>query len=210
MNAIYGDALRQYREERDLSLRDVAQMLGVSSPSTVKSWEDGQDIPGPVQLLLRMLIHGELPFAKPAEDTSAEEEKHFWQLKLTLADWHKLESLAAAAGFATVRDYLLSLIQEHLASEGFAGQSYYYGNNNPVCQTPYLNVATVISSETDPKAQLLPTSGAPIVPLPTAHWSGAGKAAAKAAAKAAEIDVQTPVSDERQAVGHEVPKRRKK
>jgi transcriptional regulator with XRE-family HTH domain len=63
MNAIYGDALRQYREERDLSLRDVAQMLGVSSPSTVKSWEDGQDIPGPVQLLLRMLIHGELPFA---------------------------------------------------------------------------------------------------------------------------------------------------
>jgi transcriptional regulator with XRE-family HTH domain len=201
---ITGEALKAWREGRRLSQVDVGGMLCVSH-SAVNRWESGQDIPGPAQLLLGMLIHGEMPFGKP-EDTSAEEEKHFWQLKLSLADWHKLEGLAAAAGFATVRDYLLSLIQEHLASEGFAGQSYNYGNNNPVCQTPYSNVATVISSETGPKAPSLPTSGAPIVPLPTAHWSGAGKAAAKAA----EIEAQTPVSAERQAVGHEVPKRRKK
>jgi len=113
---ITGEELKQWREGRRLSQLDVGGMLGVSH-SAVNRWESGQDIPGPAQLLLAMLIHGELPFGQ-AEDTSAEEEKHFWQLKLSLADWHKLESMAAAAGFATVRDYLLSLIQEHLSEEG--------------------------------------------------------------------------------------------
>ena len=98
-----------------MTLREMADMIGVSSPSTVNAWEDGQSIPGPAQLLLRMLIHGELPFAEPDAGAEAMELAHFWNLRLTLADWHKLEALATAGGFSTVRDYLLSIIQEHLA-----------------------------------------------------------------------------------------------
>lgn len=109
-----GLELKQWREQQGLSQRDLALKLEVSD-SAVNRWEGGQDIPGPAQLLLGMLIHGKIPFGK-TEDTSAEEAKHFWSLKLSLADWHKLESMASAAGFSSVRDYLLLLIQEQLRS----------------------------------------------------------------------------------------------
>jgi hypothetical protein len=98
-------------------------MLGVSGP-TVNRWEkDEQEIPGPAQLLLRMLIHGEVPFGERDPQAEAMELAHFWNLRLSLADWHKLEALAAAGGFATVRDYLLSLIQQHLNDETPHGRS---------------------------------------------------------------------------------------
>lgn len=116
MQTIDGPVLKQWREHRGMSLRDVATLLNVNSPSTVNAWESGQDIPGPARLLLGILIHGTPPFG-PAADTSAHEAQHFWELRLTLADWHRLEEMASAAGFVTVRDYLLSLIQEHLHAE---------------------------------------------------------------------------------------------
>jgi len=106
-----------------MSLREVAEMLRVNSPSTVNAWESGQEIPGPAQLLLRMLIHGEVPFGERDSQAEAMELAHFWNLRLSLADWHKLEALAAAGGFATVRDYLLSLIQQHLNAEPSHGRS---------------------------------------------------------------------------------------
>lgn len=110
---MHGTELKHWREQRGISQRDLAAQLDVSD-SAVNRWENGQQIPGPVQMLLRLLIHGELPFGAGREDTADEESKHFWALKLTLADWHKLEGLASTAGFVTVRDYLLHLIREHL------------------------------------------------------------------------------------------------
>lgn len=158
-----GSELKLWRERSGISQRDLAARLDVSD-SAVNRWENGQDIPGPAQLLLGMLIHGRQPFGN-VEDTTEAEAKHFWSLKLTLADWHKLEALATAGGFATVRDYLLSLIREHLHDMAS-------GSVDATCSTPSLSVSTVISSATVPSAPLLPSEGAAIVPLPTANWSG--------------------------------------
>lgn len=125
--SISGSELEPYRNLKKLTQAELGSLLGVSG-STVNRWEkDEQEIPGPAQLLLRMLIHGELPFSKPEAGAEAKEAEHFWQLKLSLADWHKLEGLATAGGFATVRDYLLAMIQEDLnaarqAESGGPGQ----------------------------------------------------------------------------------------
>lgn len=118
---VTGSELEKYRKSRNLSQVAIGEMLGVSGP-TVNRWEkDEQEIPGPAQLLLRMLIHGEVPFGERDSQAEAMELAHFWNLRLSLADWHKLEALAAAGGFATVRDYLLSLIQQHLNEESGEG-----------------------------------------------------------------------------------------
>lgn len=119
---ITGSELKTWREQHRLNLEEVGQMLGGVTGPTVSRWEGGQDIPGPAQLLLRLLMHGEMPFSAGgqagAESAAVREEaRHFWSLRLTLEDWHKLEALAAAGGFATVRDYLMSLIQEHLSQQ---------------------------------------------------------------------------------------------
>ena len=99
-----------------MSQRDLAMKLDVSD-SAVNRWENGQEIPGPAQLLLNMLIHGEMPFPGVGPEGSEESERqHFWKLRLTLEDWHQLEALSVQAGFGCVRDYLLALIQDHLKS----------------------------------------------------------------------------------------------
>lgn len=97
-----------------MSQRDLALKLDVSD-SAVNRWENGQEIPGPAQLLLNMLIHGEMPFPGVGPEGDEESERrHFWKLRLTLEDWHQLEALSVQAGFGCVRDYLLALIQDHL------------------------------------------------------------------------------------------------
>lgn len=113
-----GPEIKRWRDQSGISQRELALKLEVSD-SAVNRWENGQDIPGPVQLLLRMLIHGEMPFSGPDDKAEVEklEAKHFWELKMSLADWHKMEGLASAGGFCTVRDYLLNLIHDHLNEE---------------------------------------------------------------------------------------------
>ena len=206
-----GSELKQWREKRGLSQRELALQLDISD-SAVNRWENGQDIPGPVQLLLKLLMHGKMPFGT-VEDTSEVEAKHFWQLKMSLADWHKLECLAGTAGYASVRDYLLSLIQEHLNASTGEGQSF-GGQDKDVlikaeaCAT-LPSVLTATSSATGRKAPSRPSSGATIVPLPTAHWSkesGGGHVTEKVA----ETPETPVVSEERRAVVYEKPVQGKK
>lgn len=114
---ITGEALKNWREKRDLNLEQVGELLGGVTGPTVSRWENGQEIPGPAQLLLNMLIHGEMPFPGVGPEGSEDSERqHFWKLRLTLEDWHQLEALSVQAGFGCVRDYLLALIQDHLKS----------------------------------------------------------------------------------------------
>jgi len=112
---VTGEELKKWREQRGMSLHDMGQMLGGKTGPTVSRWENGQEIPGDTQLLLKLLIRGEMPFAGVGPVGDPEREaKNFWQLRLTLDDWHRLESLALAAGYDDTKDYILSLIQEDL------------------------------------------------------------------------------------------------
>lgn len=109
-----GKTILDWRNAHGASQRALADMLGVSD-AAVNRWENGQEIPGPASKLLDLLINGVQPFSTAGNPHDpAAEDKHFWKLRLSLEQWHELESRASKAGYGTVRDYLLSLIREHL------------------------------------------------------------------------------------------------
>ena len=145
-----GPELKAWRDRQGMSQRDLAAKLDISD-SAVNRWENGQDIPGPVQILLRMLIHGEMPFSEPDAAAAALEVEHFWKLRLTLSDWHKLEALATAGGFATVRDYLLALIQEDLRAARAADKGWSQDDTTTRGEAPVEGVAMLAEPEAGKK-----------------------------------------------------------
>ena len=58
MNLINGTELNAWRTLHKLTLNEVGDLLGEVTGPTVSRWENGQDIPGPVQKLLAWLIKG--------------------------------------------------------------------------------------------------------------------------------------------------------
>lgn len=121
MKHFTANSLRRLREQHGLSQSALADKIGVSAP-TVNRWEKdldkgGQEIPGPAQLLLGLLLMGEDPFPAGDPELESVERKNFWSLRLTLEDWQRLQGLANAAGYPLVRDYLMALVQEHLREE---------------------------------------------------------------------------------------------
>lgn len=113
---ITGAELSAWRSTRKLSLREVAEMLGVTSPSTISAWEDGQTIPGPAQLLLGWLIHGKVPFGQEGE-AAGRLASAAWKVEMTLEAFKKLEAKAMAAGYEDLVDYIAQLVLEDLAEE---------------------------------------------------------------------------------------------
>lgn len=112
-----GQELKEWREKSSLTQRELAAKLDVSD-ATLTRWENGQEIPGPAKKLLAILMYGEMPFEGSGPDRDKEKEvKNLWELQLTLFDWHKLEGLAAQAGYNDTKDYLLSIIQSHLRDQ---------------------------------------------------------------------------------------------
>lgn len=118
---VNGDKLKHYRESKNLSQRDLGEMLDVSGP-TVNRWESGeQDIPGPAGLLLDWLIDGIPPFG--AEGAGAGRlEAAAWKIEMTLEAFSKLQAKAAASGFDDVIDYIGWLVSEDLKNEERAGR----------------------------------------------------------------------------------------
>lgn len=118
---VTGTELKSWREGRGLTQSQVGGMLNGVSHSAVNRWENGQEIPGPAQLLLGMLIRGDAPFpgvGASGSPSPAHEQKLFWDLRLKLEDWHKLESLASREGYADTKDFILSIIREELEAAG--------------------------------------------------------------------------------------------
>lgn len=117
---ITGAELSAWRSTRKLSLREVAEMLGVTSPSTISAWEDGQTIPGPAQLLLGWLIHGKVPFGQEGE-AAGRLASAAWKVEMTLEAFKRLEAKAMAAGFEDIVDYIAQLVLDDIEHEDAAG-----------------------------------------------------------------------------------------
>ncbi len=118
---ISGAELKLWRSSRNLSLREMADMLGVNSPSTVNLWEGGQEIPGPADKLLRWLIRGEVPFDATAGAAEALKNA-MWRVKMDLEAWEQLEEMRISEGYASMTDFIAGLIQEELRSSQEAAQ----------------------------------------------------------------------------------------
>jgi len=108
--------LAAYRARHSLSLREMAGILRVTSGSTIKNWENGDDIPGPASLLLEWLIDGVMPFDTdmlPHPLPPAVQDA-IWNVSMNLEAWEKLDSMRISGGFATVTDWIAAMIQEEL------------------------------------------------------------------------------------------------
>lgn len=78
------------------------------SPSTVKRWLDGGEIPPPMVKLLRLYLLGEIPFemVHPKQDLSS-------VLRFTAGEWTIIETLARRAG-VTSAEWIADQVREYL------------------------------------------------------------------------------------------------
>lgn len=113
---ISGNELAAWRATKKHSLRDVAQMLGVSSSSTINAWERGQEIPGPAQKLLAWLIRGEVPFEEAAAESALKKslKEQAWKVEMSLGMFDRLRTQALADGYDEVADYMAELVRRYL------------------------------------------------------------------------------------------------
>ncbi len=106
-----GEELKKWRRAKEWTQESLAQALGCSS-AAVNRWEKGQEIPEPLQKLLRLLILGESPFSSPAPSTPELHDAAF-----TLQEWEQLDLLRARHNFGSVREYLVDVVRKHLKHE---------------------------------------------------------------------------------------------
>ena len=116
------EKLAAYRAQQRLSLREMAELLRITSGSTINNWEHGDLIPGPASLLLEWLIDGKVPFEESRLRKMPDVVKEA-ALKVTmdLGAWERLDALRIAGGYATVTDMIGGWIQEELGSKPGGG-----------------------------------------------------------------------------------------
>lgn len=85
----------------------LSQTLGVTHP-TVSRWLKGQEIPEPMQHLLKLLIRGEIPpgFAKPHDPAI---------LAFTADEWRVMEICRIREGFPDTKAWIVAKIRAYLA-----------------------------------------------------------------------------------------------
>lgn len=118
MNLLSGSELHTWRTQHDLTLNEVGELLGEVTGPTVSRWENGQDIPGPVQKLLAWLIKGIVPFDK--EMVPGHVRDAMWRVEMSLQSWERLEALRVASGYATITDWIGALLREEMAEQARA------------------------------------------------------------------------------------------
>lgn len=103
-----GAELREWREASRLSQQDVGDMLGVSH-SAVNRWEGGQEIPGPAEILLRMMIRGETPANLPLA-TMGRVGQATGGVEMSVSAFEQCVRLARAAGCTSVTEWIGKLV----------------------------------------------------------------------------------------------------
>lgn len=115
MNLITGTELNSWRVTNKLTLNDVGDLLGEVSGPTVSRWENGQDIPGPVQKLLAWLIKGIEPFDRATAPQHV--KAALWRVEMSLGAWERLESMRTLAGYGSLSDWFAAMLREELQAQ---------------------------------------------------------------------------------------------
>lgn len=177
---ITGPELRAYMEEKKLTLEEMGKLLGGKAATTVMRWQNGQEIPGDTQLLLKLLIRGEMPFRE--ENVPSQVRDAMWELEMSLGTWEEINRRRMVGGFATVTDWIASLVREKLGSEPRPVENW-EGASRTSDQAPLADVALLadltprdaagggddVGAHTDAAAEVFAKNN----PLPPAGAAGA-------------------------------------
>jgi len=114
---VSGLEIETHRRVAGLSQASLAEMLGVSAP-TVNRWEKGdQDIPGPADKLLRMIIRGEMPLDLPTAGLGAQVREDIGAVEMTVDAFEECLRQSRAAGFGSVTEWIAHLVRVDLEKE---------------------------------------------------------------------------------------------
>jgi len=118
--ALTPEELRRWRADKGYSLAKVAEMLAVSSPTTIKTWEDEKvEIPGPAAMILCWLIRGEPPF-KPELSSAglgSQVREDIGAVEMTVDAFEECLRLSRTAGFGSVTEWIAHLVRQELNGE---------------------------------------------------------------------------------------------
>ena len=115
MNLINGIELNTWRTGNKLTLNEVGDLLGEVTGPTVSRWENGQDIPGPVQKLLAWLIKGIEPFDRTTAPQHVKDA--LWRVEMSLGAWERLEAMRTLAGYGSLSDWIAAMLREELQAQ---------------------------------------------------------------------------------------------
>jgi hypothetical protein len=107
--------LRDLRVSFGLSQGQVADLLRISS-SAVNRWENGQEIPGPAQLLLSWLFHGQAPFESRSL-VGGHVLDDIGSIKMTVDAFEECLRRSREVGFASVTEWIAHLVREELGAD---------------------------------------------------------------------------------------------
>lgn len=114
---IHAAELKTWRLQQSLSQEELGGKLGVSH-SAVNRWEKGdQDIPGPADKLLRMLIRGEMPLDLPSAELGSVVREDIGEVSMTVDAFEECLRRSREAGFASVTEWIAALVREELGSK---------------------------------------------------------------------------------------------
>jgi len=222
--------LIDYRKQSGLSQGDLGGMLRVSH-SAVNRWENGQEIPGPADILLDWLIDGVVPFQGTVHAGKAtlpqEAVDGVLGVQTNLRTWREIVARSEAAGYADPVDWIASLIIDNLNQETEGAEQTkdsLIDNlnrnlvNTGVCAQNSSGAAAATFTDIDLKNPLRPGLGATIVPLPETHWAppverlhaGGGSQESLAAEKAPGDGSEAPELPERREARYEPPAKKRK
>lgn len=112
--SISGSEMESHRRVAGLSQAALGEILGVSAP-TVNRWEKGdQDIPGPADKLLRMLIRGEMPVELPTAGLGSQVREDIGAVEMTVEAFEECLRRARLAGFGSVTEWIADLVRAEL------------------------------------------------------------------------------------------------
>ena len=126
--------LRRWRSDKGYSLAKVAALLEVSSPNTIKTWEDEKvEIPGPAAMVLRWLIRGEAPFAadQPGAGLGSVVREDIGAVEMTVDAFEECLRRARAAGFGSVTEWIADLVRAELGAKP-DGETRRLGEGEPL------------------------------------------------------------------------------
>lgn len=105
-NEVIGSKLRQYRIKSGKTLKQVADAMGIASPSTIGSWETGKSEP-PIETLLKLFQY--YGIGNPYELVDEE----YTTMQLTNEETYLLATYRHNKSFNTAVNAILDLMEGH-------------------------------------------------------------------------------------------------
>lgn len=108
MQEIDSQSIRSWRIKNGLTQQELGRLLGMKKVAVTKIESKQRRISESEKKLLRLLMHGELPFNSPLIIRNSSE------LRFNTKEWEVVESMAKKEGYTDPRQWIVDKIKAYL------------------------------------------------------------------------------------------------